>query len=102
MNKSKGLRCAIYTRVSTDAGLEQDFNSLDAQHAACSAYVASQASEGWTLISQRYDDGGISGGTFLALVPNPEAIFDDGFDAIAERRPSLDLPAVALPDAPLR
>lgn len=59
----KPVRCAIYTRKSSEEGLEQDFNSLDAQHAACSAYVASQASEGWTLISQRYDDGGISGGT---------------------------------------
>jgi DNA invertase Pin-like site-specific DNA recombinase len=57
------LRCAIYTRKSSEEGLEQDFNSLDAQYAACSAYVASQASEGWTLIGKRYDDGGISGGT---------------------------------------
>jgi len=59
----KSVRCAIYTRKSSEEGLEQDFNSLDAQHLACSAYVASQASEGWTLLSQRYDDGGISGGT---------------------------------------
>lgn len=57
------VRCAIYTRKSSEEGLEQDFNSLDAQFAACSAYVASQASEGWTLINARYDDGGISGGT---------------------------------------
>jgi DNA invertase Pin-like site-specific DNA recombinase len=57
------VRCAIYTRKSTEQGLEQDFNSLDAQYAACSAYVASQASEGWTLLPNRYDDGGISGGT---------------------------------------
>ncbi|MDD3797830.1 MAG: recombinase family protein [Novosphingobium sp.] len=59
----KPVRCAIYTRKSSEEGLEQDFNSLDAQFAACSAYVASQASEGWTLVNQRYDDGGISGGT---------------------------------------
>jgi len=59
----KSVRCAIYTRKSSEEGLEQDFNSLDAQFAACSAYVASQASEGWTLINERYDDGGISGGT---------------------------------------
>jgi len=59
----KSVRCAIYTRKSSEEGLEQDFNSLDAQYLACSAYVASQASEGWTLLSQRYDDGGISGGT---------------------------------------
>lgn len=59
----KAIRCAIYTRKSSEEGLEQDFNSLDAQYAACTAYVASQASEGWVLIKNRYDDGGISGGT---------------------------------------
>ena len=59
----KAVRCAIYTRKSSDEGLEQDFNSLDAQHAACSAYVRSQASEGWEEIDERYDDGGLSGGT---------------------------------------
>lgn len=59
----KAIRCAIYTRNSSEEGLEQDFNSLDAQHGACAAYVASQASEGWVLIKNRYDDGGISGGT---------------------------------------
>ena len=57
------VRCAIYTRKSSDEGLEQDFNSLDAQREACAAYVMSQASEGWTLIETHYDDGGISGGT---------------------------------------
>lgn len=56
-------RCAIYTRKSSEEGLEQDFNSLDAQHEACAAYVKSQASEGWKLVRTRYDDGGISGGT---------------------------------------
>jgi DNA invertase Pin-like site-specific DNA recombinase len=59
----KRVRCAIYTRKSSEEGLEQDFNSLDAQHAACVAYIQSQASEGWTLVKARYDDGGISGGT---------------------------------------
>jgi len=59
----KSIRCAIYTRKSSEEGLEQDFNSLDAQYAACTAYVASQASEGWVLVKTRYDDGGISGGT---------------------------------------
>jgi DNA invertase Pin-like site-specific DNA recombinase len=63
MNKSKGLRCAIYTRVSTDAGLEQDFNSLDAQREASEAYIKSQAHEGWSLIKTPYDDGGFSGGS---------------------------------------
>jgi DNA invertase Pin-like site-specific DNA recombinase len=60
MNK---VRCAIYTRKSSEEGLEQDFNSLDAQREACGAYVLSQASEGWSLLPQFYDDGGISGGT---------------------------------------
>lgn len=59
----KVVRCAIYTRKSSDEGLEQDFNSLDAQREACAAYILSQASEGWQLIPERYDDGGISGGT---------------------------------------
>jgi DNA invertase Pin-like site-specific DNA recombinase len=65
MNKitSKAIRCAIYTRVSTDAGLEQDFNSLDAQREAAEAYVKSQAQEGWKLIRTAYDDGGFSGGS---------------------------------------
>jgi len=55
------LRCAVYTRVSTDHGLEQDFNSLDAQREACAAYVRSQAHEGWVPAHGRYDDGGYSG-----------------------------------------
>ncbi len=59
----KSVRCAIYTRKSSEEGLEQDFNSLDAQREACAAYVASQKGEGWTLVKGRYDDGGISGGT---------------------------------------
>ncbi|MBW6531795.1 recombinase family protein [Sphingomonas sp. RRHST34] len=57
------LRCAIYTRKSSDEGLEQSFNSLDAQHEACSAYILSQASHGWCEVEARYDDGGLSGGT---------------------------------------
>ncbi len=57
------VRCAIYTRKSSEEGLEQDFNSLHAQREACTAYVLSQASEGWTLIPEVYDDGGLSGGT---------------------------------------
>ncbi len=59
----KPVRCAIYTRKSSEEGLEQDFNSLDAQREACAAYVASQKSEGWKLVPNHYDDGGISGGT---------------------------------------
>ena len=60
---AKQVRCAIYTRVSTDQGLEQDFNSLDAQREACEAFIASQKREGWTLVSEMYDDGGFSGAT---------------------------------------
>ena len=56
-------RCAIYTRKSTEEGLEQEFNSLDAQREACEAYTASQKAEGWVLLRDRYDDGGFSGGT---------------------------------------
>ena len=51
------VRCAIYTRVSTDQGLDQDFNSLDAQYEAASAYIKSQAHAGWSQIRARYDDG---------------------------------------------
>ena len=58
----KRVRCAIYTRVSTDQGLEQDFNSLDAQYDASQAYIRSQAHAGWTLLRAKYDDGGFSGG----------------------------------------
>jgi len=59
----KGLRCAIYTRVSTEHGLEQEFNSLAAQREACEAYITSQKHEGWALRPARYDDGGYSGGS---------------------------------------
>src|SRR4051794_23791250 len=57
------LRCAVYTRKSTDEGLDQEFNSLDAQREACVAYIASQIGLGWKLVPNHYDDGGISGGT---------------------------------------
>jgi len=57
------LRCAVYTRKSSEEGLEQEFNSLHAQREACEAYIASQRSEGWVLVRDHYDDGGISGGT---------------------------------------
>src|ERR1043165_2718620 len=55
-------RCAIYTRKSTDEGLEKDFNSLDAQREAGEAYVSSQIGEGWVCLPERYDDGGFTGG----------------------------------------
>ena len=62
MTKPRKIRCAIYTRKSTEEGLDQEFNSLDAQHEACAAYIASQKHEGWRQVSTRYDDGGKSGG----------------------------------------
>jgi site-specific DNA recombinase len=58
----KPRRCAVYTRKSTEDGLEQEFNSLNAQREACEAYILSQRHEGWTLVPDRYDDGGFSGG----------------------------------------
>ena len=57
------IRCAVYTRKSSEEGLEQDFNSLHAQREACEAYVRSQKHEGWVVLPAAYDDGGISGGT---------------------------------------
>ena len=60
---SMRLRCAIYTRKSSEEGLEQDFNSLDAQREACEAFIASQKHEGWSILPEMYDDGGFSGGT---------------------------------------
>jgi site-specific DNA recombinase len=63
VDRKLNVRCAIYTRVSTDARLEQEFNSLDAQREASEAYIKSQTGEGWSLIRVRYDDGGFSGGS---------------------------------------
>ena len=64
-SRAPTIRSAIYTRKSSDEGLEQGFNSLDAQYEACAAYVASQRHEGWKLLPDRYDDGGLSGGTLV-------------------------------------
>src|SRR5258708_28150377 len=71
----KSVRCAIYTRVSTEQGLDQEFNSLDAQYDAASAYIKSQAHAGWTLIRSRYDDGGYSGGSTDR--PDLQKLLDD-------------------------
>tara|TARA_R110002049_G_scaffold160202_1_gene325222 strand:+ start:1020 stop:2705 length:1686 start_codon:yes stop_codon:yes gene_type:complete len=68
-------RCAIYTRKSTEEGLEQSFNSLDAQREACAAYVVSQKHEGWAELNDRYDDGGFSGGSMER--PGLKALLDD-------------------------
>jgi DNA invertase Pin-like site-specific DNA recombinase len=71
----KRLRCAIYTRVSTEQGLGQEFNSLDAQYDAASAYIKSQAHAGWTMTRSRYDDGGYSGGSTDR--PHLQRLLDD-------------------------
>jgi site-specific DNA recombinase len=71
----KPVRCAIYTRVSTEHGLDQEFNSLDAQYEAASAYIKSQAHAGWTLTRSRYDDGGYSGGSTDR--PDLQRLLDD-------------------------
>ncbi len=60
------LRCAVYTRKSSEEGLDMEFNSLDAQREACEAFIASQRAEGWVLVRERYDDGGISAGHWNA------------------------------------
>jgi len=69
------VRCAIDTRVSTEHGLDQEFNSLDAQYDAASSYIKSQAHAGWTLIRSRYDDGGYSGGSTDR--PDLQKLLDD-------------------------
>ena len=74
-NSAKPVRCAIYSRVSTDHGLDQEFNSLHAQYEAASAYIKSQAHAGWTLIRSRYDDGGYSGGSTER--PDLQRLLDD-------------------------
>src|SRR5689334_5083557 len=63
IRSGRRLRCAIYTRKSSEEGLEQEFNSLHAQREACEAYITSQRHEGWVCLSQHYDDGGLSGAT---------------------------------------
>jgi site-specific DNA recombinase len=73
--KPASIRCAIYTRVSTEHGLDQEFNSLDAQYDAASAYIKSQAHAGWALIRARYDDGGYSGGSTDR--PDLQRLLDD-------------------------
>ena len=74
------LRCAIYTRKSSEEGLDMEFNSLDAQRESCEAYIASQRAEGWVLVRDRYDDGGVSGGTLeRPALKRLVADIEDGF-----------------------
>ncbi|MBE0455592.1 MAG: recombinase family protein, partial [Roseovarius sp.] len=79
---TRKLRCAIYTRKSSEEGLEQEFNSLHAQREACEAYIASQRSEGWVLVRDQYDDGGISGGTLDR--PGLQRLIDDIEDGLVD------------------
>lgn len=74
-SKDKIIRCAVYTRKSSEEGLDMEFNSLEAQREACEAYIKSQRQEGWALIDKRYDDGGCSGGT-LERPALKELLFD--------------------------
>ena len=76
------LRCAVYTRKSTEEGLEQEFNSLHAQREACEAYIASQRSEGWVLVRDQYDDGGVSGGTLER--PGLQRLLEDIEDGLVD------------------
>ena len=72
MNGKALIRCAIYTRKSSEEGLEQDFNSLDAQRESCEAFILSQKHEGWVVLTEMYDDGGISGGTLGEARPETD------------------------------
>jgi DNA invertase Pin-like site-specific DNA recombinase len=75
-------RCAIYTRKSSEEGLEQEFNSLHAQREACEAFIASQRSEGWVPVRDQYDDGGISGGTLER--PGLQRLLEDIEDGLVD------------------
>src|SRR5258705_3326185 len=81
------VRCGIYTRVSTEHGLDQEFNSLDAQYDAASAYIKSLAHAGWTLIRSRYDDGGSCCKCGRILCPNPAA--GNGIFGCGDRPPNI-------------
>ena len=94
-SKPKARRCAIYTRKSSEEGLEQEFNSLDAQREACEAYVTSQKHEGWAVLPALYDDGAYSGGTMdrPALQRGNRQSASHGFSRPA--RPPARAPALA-------
>lgn len=73
--KPPTMKCAIYTRKSSDEGLEQEFNSLDAQREACLAYITSQKAEGWVAVNNAYNDGGFSGGNMQR--PGLQVLLED-------------------------
>jgi hypothetical protein len=89
MTGRRTIRCAIDTHKSSEEGLEQGFNSLDAQHAACASYIASQKHEGWRPVTQRYDDGGVSGGTLERpdQCRDPRPLFAEILRRIDQLRP---------------
>ena len=100
----KVLRCAVYTRKSSDEGLEQEFNSLDAQYEACAAYAISQRHEGWVLLPDRYDDGGFSGGNMQRgglqrLLADVAAMVERVFGDRPEPEPAGDEPPATLAQA---
>src|SRR2546425_8523889 len=86
---SAPIRCAIYTRKSTDEGLDRDFNSLDNQREAAESYVKSQIHEGWEALPERYDDGGFSGGNLEPPAPRPLLA-----DIVAGNVDRLDVPQI--------
>ena len=93
MSAKNPIRCAIYTRKSTEEGLEQEFNSLDAQREAGESFVASQKSEGWVCLPQKYDDGGFTGGNMErpAVLPPVGAVAQDrGIHPSARRNVPLE------------
>ena len=97
-NPKASLRCAVYTRVSTEHGLEQEFNSLDNQREASEAYIKSQAHEGWKLMRDRYDDGGFSGGSMdrPALKKLLDAVRARRIDVVVVYKVRLDVASVEL------
>src|ERR1700730_15456020 len=90
---TKKARCAIYTRKSSEEGLEQAFNSLDVQREACAAFILSQKHEGWTVLPGLYDDGGFSGGTMerpaLKRLMHTVTVTEDGFEYAGTSYPPL-------------
>src|SRR6202163_3834760 len=90
MTNTSSRRCAVYTRKSSEEGLGQDFNSLQAQREACEAFIKSQASEGWRLIKTAYDDGGLSGGTMeRPAVQGLPPDYGEGLGEGTKERPGL-------------
>ena len=99
------LRCAVYTRKSSEEGLDQAFNSLDAQREACEAYIKSQVGEGWHLLRTGYDDGGVSGGTLdrsaLKRLLGDIKGATSAMEAMIPRRDKMLVPALSIGEVKL-